>query len=235
MKKTTKIPQPAIIAGVVAFFLLVALAGWFLLISPQRKTAADLTTQIDDTQKNVAQARALIAQVKSASKIRVADVFRLTKAMPDQADMSGVILELNHIAKESGISFDSITPQGSMALSGYQAVPLQVVFNGNFYALSDFLFRLRGLVDVRRGTLDATGRLFLVDNLAFDESPAGFPQIHATLTVDAFVYGNGPVTAPPASTATTGASTTAPASTSATTTTPATPPSTGAAAAGALP
>ncbi len=147
MKKTTKIPQPAIIAGVVAFFLLVALAGWFLLISPQRKTAADLTTQIDDTQKNVAQARALIAQVKSASKIRVADVFRLTKAMPDQADMSGVILELNHIAKESGISFDSITPQGSMALSGYQAVPLQVVFNGNFYALSDFLFRLRGLVE----------------------------------------------------------------------------------------
>ena len=126
-------------------------------------------------------------------------------------------------------------------------MPLQVVFNGNFYGLSDFLFRVRGLVDVRRGALDATGRLYLVDNLAFDEAPQGFPQIHATLTIDAFVYGTGSAAsvAPPAASVTTGATSTTPGSTTSTpaTTTPAptgpppaaTPPSSGASAAGATP
>jgi hypothetical protein len=234
-----KIPQPAIIAGIVAGFLLFAAVGWFVLISPQRSQAAKLSKDIDSTETEITQAHALLAQAKSASKIRVADVFKLTKAMPDSADMAGIILELNHVAKQSGIAFDSITPQGQVPLSGYQAVPLQVVFNGNFYALSDFLFRLRGLVDVRRGALDADGRLFEVDNLAFDEAPEGFPEIHATLTIDAFVYGTGSASAaaPPAGTATTAPATTTAATTTApaTTTPAATPPTSGATAAGATP
>ena len=251
--KKKNIPQPAVIVAIAVGFLLFAVLGWFVLISPQRKTASGLDKQISAKQTEISQARALLAQVKSASKIRVADVFRLTKAMPDQADMSGIILELNHVAKLSGITFESITPQGSLALSGYQAVPLQVIFDGNFYGLSDFLFRLRGLVDVRGGALDATGRLFEVDNLAFDEAPTGFPNIHATLTIDAFVYGTGPLAnvAPPASSATstptgTTPGSTAPASTApapttpapttpATTTPSATPPTSGATAAGATP
>ena len=248
MTKKTKIPQSAMFAAIGVGFLLFAMLGWFLLISPQRKKASSLGKEISAKQSEITQARALLAQARSASKIRVADLFRLTKAMPDQADMSGIILELNHVAKQAGITFDSITPQGSVPLSNYQAVPLQVVFNGNFYGLSDFLFRLRGLVDVRRGTLDATGRLFLVDNLAFDEAAEGFPQIHATLTIDAFVYGTGSAAsaAPPAaSVTTTGSTSTAPGSTTstpaATTPTPtppapsATPPSSGASAAGATP
>ena len=39
------------------------------------------------------------------------------------------------------------------------------------------------------GRLDATGRLFSVDTLTFNESTLKFPQIQATLVIDAFVYG----------------------------------------------
>ena len=64
-----------------------------------------------------------------------------------------------------------------------------MIFDGNFYELSDFLFRLRTLVGVRHGELDATGRLFSVETIDFAESPDGFPELGATLTLEAYVYG----------------------------------------------
>jgi hypothetical protein len=80
-----------------------------------------------------------------------------------------------------------------------------VVFDGNFYDLSDFLYRLRNLVDVRNGTLDATGRLFTVDSLSFGEGLKRFPEIQATMTIDAYTYGTAaPATSPPAAAPPTG-------------------------------
>jgi len=188
-----KLPQSAVI-GIVAFGLLVvALGGWFLVISPQRSKAGDLDKQIADTQQAIDSARALTLQVKQGAKIQVADLFRLSKAMPDQTDMAGIILELNQVAEDSGITFNQIQPATTATpLSGYEAIPITVEFEGNFYDLSDFLFRLRNLVDVRGGALDATGRLFAVDSIEFAEAtPPGFPQIRAHLVIDAFVYGTG--------------------------------------------
>jgi hypothetical protein len=205
-----KIPQRALIPAIVAGFLFVAMLGYFLVISPQRSEVASLQKEIDQTDSQIANARALSAQRRHTPKIRVAEVYKLTKAMPDQADVPGIILELNETAAESGITFDSITPQTATPLSGYQAIPIQVVFDGNYYALSDFLYRLRNLVDVHRGVLDATGRLFAIDTIAFDEGQLRFPQIRATMTIDAFVYGTSSpaTTAAPLPATTTGTSTT---------------------------
>jgi hypothetical protein len=71
---------------------------------------------------------------------------------------------------------------------------------------------------VHAGTLDATGRLFSVDTLTFNESTLKFPQIQATLVIDAFVYGSGvaPVPAPATTTTTTTSTETAPSGASAT-------------------
>jgi len=221
-----KLPQSAQIGIAVVVLLLLALIGYFAVVKPQKGKAADLATQIAAQDKQIEEARALLAKSKDAQKVRVADLFRLTKAMPDQPDEAGIVLELTNVARQSGITFQSIAPQGSTPLSGYQVVPINVVFDGNFFQLTDFLFRLRNLVDVRRGALAANGRLYTVDTIQFDEGARKFPQVQASLTVDAYIYGTGAtVTAPPqTTTGTPGATTpgtTTPATTTATTTTPA--------------
>ena len=221
-----KLPQSAQIGIAAVVLLLLALIGYFVVVKPQKGKAADLATQIAAQDKQIEEARALLAKSKDAQKVRVADLFRLTKAMPDQPDEAGIVLELTNVARQSGITFQSIAPQGSTPLSGYQVVPINVVFDGNFFQLTDFLFRLRNLVDVRRGALAANGRLFTVDTIQFDEGARKFPQVQASLTVDAYIYGTGAtVTAPPqTTTGTPGATTpgtTTPATTTATTTTPA--------------
>ncbi len=114
-------------------------------------------------------------------------------------------------------------------MSGYQVVPITVIFDGNFFQLTDFLFRLRNLVDVRRGALAADGRLFTVDSVQFNQGKLKFPQVQATLTVDAYIYGTGAsVSAPPQTQTqtTTGSSGTATSATTTTTTPSATTTST---------
>jgi hypothetical protein len=199
-----RLPLPAQIVLAVVVPLAVAAAGWFLLVSPQRAKASDLDVQIAAAEKQLEEHRQATLRAGSVQKIEVADLFRLSKAMPDRADMSGVLLELNRIAADTGITFESITPQTAVPISGYQAVPINLTFKGNFYNLSDFLYRLRTLVVVNEGRLAATGRLFAIDTLDFAESQEGFPRIAATLVVDAFVYGTGaPATATPTTTTTT--------------------------------
>jgi uncharacterized membrane protein YvbJ len=78
-----KLPQSAQIAIAVAALLLIALIGYFALVKPQKTKAASLSTQIAEQDKQIIDARALLAKAKDAQKVRVADLFRLTKAMPD--------------------------------------------------------------------------------------------------------------------------------------------------------
>ena len=222
MKK--KRSQRSVIALVVVGLLLFALLGYFILVRPQGATASELEAKIAATEEKLAENRRLALEASQrAPAIRVADLFRLTTAMPDQPDMPGILLELNQIASDAGIRFQSITPQPAVELAGYQAIPVIVVFDGNFYSLSDFLYRLRTLVRVRRGELAATGRTYAVDSVEFSEGQKKFPHITATLTIDAFVYRTA-TAAPPYGTPTPTAPAT-PTSTTETTPSPSTPPS----------
>jgi type IV pilus assembly protein PilO len=191
MKARKPLPPAALIGVIVGAVLVVALAGWFLLVRPQGAKVKDLKRQATDVQQKIQAYHQQVAAARSAPKIEVADVYRLAKAMPTKTDMPDLLLELSQLARDTGIRFDSISPQPSAAVGSYQVLPISVTFNGNFYNLADFLYRLRSLVTVHAGRLDATGRLFAVDTLTFNESPLHFPQVQATLVIDAFVYGTG--------------------------------------------
>jgi type IV pilus assembly protein PilO len=220
VKGRKPIPQNALIAAIVAGALVLGLAVWFLVVHPQGGRLSNLKRQAADVQEKIDVYHQQVVAARSAPKIEVADVYRLAKAMPTKTDMPDLVLELSQLARDTGIRFDSISPQPIAPIGSYSVLPITVTFQGNFYNLADFLYRLRSLVTVHGGRLDATGRLFAVDTLAFNESELKFPQIQATLVIDAFVYASAPVpvpaAAPPAGTTTTSATTT----TAATTTTP---------------
>jgi hypothetical protein len=177
LKLTTR--NLGVVVGIA--ILLYAAAGYFMVVSPKKSEAVRLDEEIVSTQADLRTALATTAA---------------------QADMPGVLLELQRIADETGIRFKSITPQTALPVAGYYVVPIDVAFDGSFYALSDFLFRLRTLVTVRRGELHAAGRLFSVTSVDFSEADSGFPLLAATLKLNAYVYGQStvPPAVPPAAT-----------------------------------
>lgn len=224
MNEKLKNPKFAVGAAVGAGLLLVV-AGWMLLVSPARSKSADLQTKIAATQSDIATRKAAIARKpKIEVDVRTSDLYRLTKAVPGRADMPGLVLELNRLSKRTGVGFQTIAPQTVVTGQGYNVLPLNVVVNGRFGEVNSFLHQLRRLVTVKKARLDASGRLFSVDNVALAESPnAKFPEVQATITLDAFVYAGGVL--PGADPAAPNAN---PSDTS-------TPPSSGAVAAGATP
>jgi hypothetical protein len=155
--------------------------------------------------------------------------------MPDRTDMPGIILTLSDLARSSGIKFDLIEPvNGGATQSGsYETDRIHLLFNGDFYGLSDFLYRLRSLVTVHDGKLEASGRLFNVDTVTFNVLTDSFPKISAELFVNAYVYG-AVAPPPPAAPTTTDGTTTSPTTTTPAASTDTTPPA-GATAAGATP
>jgi hypothetical protein len=187
----------SVIAG--ACILLFAAVGYFIVVSPKKGEAIRLDEQIAATNVQLAAARAASQAKDDMQPIAVADIFRLATAMPSSPDMPGILLELSRIAEETGIRFKSISPQSALVIGAYASVPIDVTFDGSFYALSDFLFRLRTLVSVRRGELHAAGRLFSVETVSFSAAETGFPKLAAALKLQAYVYGAGVsgITVPP--------------------------------------
>lgn len=217
MKKDIS-PTPIIAVALVV----VALVGYFFLVKPKQDSAGQLAAQAADLQSQVDAALASKQQgggqgpAQDETTIRVADLFRLTRAMPKETDMPGIIVELDSVASAAGIDFNSVAPQPPTVRSTYMALPINLTFAGNFYDLTDFLFRLRNLVQVREGQLLSDGRLFTLDSLDLQEGADGFPQISAALTLTAFVYSTSepvtpagatappPTTTPPTTTTPTG-------------------------------
>jgi type IV pilus assembly protein PilO len=222
-----KTPVAIRIAVVLGGLILLAVAGYFFLVAPKKNEAKSLNQEIAQLKQQISEQKAQTTQAAGLSKILVADFNKLQSAMPNDAKMDEIYQQLGTLAKDTGIRFDSYQPGTVVDASAYQVLPVTVTFQGSFAELSDFLYRLQSLVLVDNHKLSAGGRLFTVDQVSFAQGENGFPQIAATLQIDAYAFGHPVVTAANAAastTSTTGTTTTGTTTSSSSegTTTPAT-------------
>lgn len=186
--------SPRALLGLAAGAVLIyGLAAWFLFVSPKRAEVATARADVADAELRLAEAQAA-ANRPGDSGVPVSDVFRLAKAMPDSNDQPGLILELSRLARGSGVTLQSITPQAAVGgAGGTTMIPVAVTIGGSYSEISKFLRRTRTLVSVRDGELRTTGRLLTVQTLGLVESVTeGFPMLDATMTLNAYVY-DGPI------------------------------------------
>ena len=193
--KRKPLPKGVALGLIVVGALVVAFAGYTVLVKPQKAKVVALTKETADKQATLDQYRSEAASSKSnvAPKIRVADVYRLARAMPAAEDMPDILIELDDVARSAGIQLDSISPGEGSSGNGYQIIPITLQFDADYYSVTDFLYRLRTLVSVRHGQLEATGRLFGIDTVS--HAPSG-TKLSASVKVETYIYGGTP---PPAS------------------------------------
>jgi Tfp pilus assembly protein PilO len=195
--------EKLVLYGVPVFGLLIGVAGYFALVAPQKATSHRLDAEIQ-----AAEARPVPGgQVHSPKQplVHAADLFRLTKAMPDSDDIAGVLDGLSRLTQASSTTIQSVQPSPVVPLTGgYGALPLNVVVAGRFADIAGFLEHLRQQVTLgKSGALHVDGRLLVVNNVQLATTDGS--SVTATLSLDAFVYG----VAPPPTTTTTTTTTTA--------------------------
>jgi len=114
---------------VVAVLGLVGLvaAFWFAVLGPKREEATELGTQVEELETAVADAEQLAAAAEAAEKDYGRNYHRLVvlgKAVPEDADTSSFLVELQGIADRSGISFDSVAlAEGDAAAAAAVSAP----------------------------------------------------------------------------------------------------------------
>src|SRR5581483_8954431 len=127
------------VAVIAAALLLVAVLGYFVLISPKRSTAASLKRQTASVQAEIDKNRST-GFTQALPAVRSARVFNVAEAMPTKLDTPDVLLQLDQLALQSGISFDQIQPTGAASTATTTATgtpdpfavePIQVRFSGS--------------------------------------------------------------------------------------------------------
>jgi Tfp pilus assembly protein PilO len=231
VKKNVNLQKHALVIVVAVCGVLVLALGWLVLLGPKQKRVGDLRQQTAAVRQQITDDLARAATARTATgapTIKTADIYKLETAMPSITDMPDLLLELDQTAKAAGVKLVSIQPSApESGLDGYSTVHLTLSAEGNFYTLTDLLYRLRTLVYVRSGSLEANGRIFSIGTVNF--TPAGGSRLSASISLDTYVYGAPASAGAAPSTATS----TTPAATGTTTTTA--PPPSGPTAAGATP
>lgn len=232
-KKKLNVQKNALVVVVAVCGVFVLALGWLVLLGPKQKQIADLRKQTVAVQQQISDDLSRAASARSASsapEIKTADIYKLETAMPSIVDMPDLLLELDQTAKAAGVSLMTINPEPlTDSGNGYAMERISMSVDGNFYALTDLLYRLRNFVYVRGGALEANGRAFDVSRVTLTPNGAG---LQAQIDVNTYVYGSS-ATAAPSSTTVPPTGTNATSTTTTTTTTP--PPASGASATGATP
>jgi len=200
---------PKVVAALgAAAIAVVALIGWFGLVSPQRSKATDLDRQIAEANTQLVVAKA--AQARPGSKSGNVSVRVLTRAMPAREAMPAVLRQLLRAGNHANVRLDSVTPQPVTAGAGFETVPMDIVVTGRYFPIAGFLHRLRTQTRVVGDNVKSSGRLFSVDTVNLGAAEDGLPQLTATIHLNAFTYSGSaaatlaatPATAPDSSTST---------------------------------
>lgn len=94
----------------------IALAFWMLALAPKRKEADELASQASQLQTSLVEAQAKVTEAVAAKREFPADykqVVVLGKATPAGEETASLLVELNHIADQTGVKFESIQLSGS--------------------------------------------------------------------------------------------------------------------------
>jgi Pilus assembly protein, PilO len=149
----------------VAVTLVVVIAGWLVLVSPQRSKAAEVQGKVDAAQAQLQATQAYIND--PANKQRQRELQRLEQILPDTIHMSQVLRQLNSASAATGVQIDSITPATPTPAAAGEAVPVSLSVEGHYFNLLKFFKALRARVQVNRGTIIGKGRLYSVSAVTF--------------------------------------------------------------------
>jgi Tfp pilus assembly protein PilO len=179
-----------IIVGVVA--VVIGVLWYFFLFSPQQKKVAALNTQYVAQQSTLQQTEMQIRQLQLLQKTAPqaeADLIKLHQVMPSEGAIPSFVIGLTQTAQSSGLAVLTITPQSTAPGVPFSVQPIALEFDGAYFDVEDFLYRLENYVDYRNGQFLVSGRMFAVVNMSLAKSNTkDYPDLDVKLTINGYQW-----------------------------------------------
>lgn len=206
--------------------LAVLAVAWMLVVSPEKKKAAEVRAKAQSAQAELSVARTKLSEAQDAQQRYAAaysSIVSLGQAVPAESEVSSLIYELEHATSKDDVNFEAITSGGAggssssstapsattEASGGFRQLPFTFSFNGTYEQLYKLMGRLQGFtVSKPDGSVTVDGRLLSIGGLTLTSgetsSSNGGGKLKATVTATAYIL-------PAGQSLTGGASPTAPA------------------------
>jgi Tfp pilus assembly protein PilO len=172
--------------------VVIAVLAWFFLLDPLRGDIAAVDAQIEQEQARLSEAQIKLAQAEATreeGRRNQARLLELAKMMPTSEEVPSLLLQIQDLADQSGIEFVAITPGDPQESESadYRVLPLDLEFNGTFFDVSDFIYRVEQMAS-------GPGRLLAIKDLQLDLgsgelSPGVSPGLNVSITMYAFLAG----------------------------------------------
>lgn len=148
-------------------------AAWMLVVSPERKQAKQLITQVEAAKAQLSSAEGQLSNARAAQSqyaAAYASVVSLGKAVPTDPEVPALIYEIEQASNRKNVNFASIvagsgaggTPASaaSAVATGFTQMPFTFVFDGSFFDLEHLFQQLnRFTTRTSSGNLQVSGRL----------------------------------------------------------------------------
>lgn len=174
----------------IGIVVLAALAGgWLLVVSPERKQAAQAQAQVQSAHQQLETAESQAASARAAEQRYTAaysSVVSLGKAVPPAQEVPSLIYELDHASNQRDVNFNSITSgtsgggagaaastTGSATAAaaattpaGFTQMPFTFIFKGSFEGLAHLLGQVEGFAQrTSAGGVTVSGRLLTIQGV----------------------------------------------------------------------
>ncbi len=169
--------------------LVVLTAGyWFTLLGPLRGEIKTADTNIAAEQTKLTAAKAELVKL-SALRVQAAAnqarLIELAKMMPSAKEIPSLVIQMQELANEAGIDFMTVSPGQATTSSAYATMPLTLQFEGTFFDINDFLYRVEQMVG-------SPGRLLSIQqvdlSLSEDAPALTSPVLKANILIDAYQF-----------------------------------------------
>jgi hypothetical protein len=199
-----------VLIGIVSLAILAGV--WLLLVSPERKKAATLASEVSTASASLASAEGQVADARGAQarySSAYASIVSLGKAVPPGKEVPSLIYQLAHASKQKNVEFSSIVSGGGASsssssgasaaaataaattASGFTQMPFTFVFNGNYSDLYHLFQSLNtSTVRTSSGGLQVSGRLLTIQGATLSPSSTegrGSHRLTGTITATAYV------------------------------------------------
>jgi Tfp pilus assembly protein PilO len=176
--------------GALGVGTLVLVLGLYMLgIKPSTTKLSEVKADVRTTQDEISALKVKLAELqelkRNEEQLR-ADVARLSKGLPSDAEVSSYIRQVQQIASDAEMQFLSITPgvPADGATPGLKSISLTVASEGSFFSVEDFISKME--------RLERAVRI-----VSFNLSGAS-PRLSLALSMNMFMQGPAPIAATPA-------------------------------------
>src|SRR5438270_10505774 len=151
LNTVNKLPLPQKIAVIAVAAVLITAGNWYFLVDPKLTEITQKQSTLRTLEDELIQKQSIannLAQFKHEKEVLERRLAQALTELPNEANVDDLIRSLSEIGTKSGLTINSIEPQGEQRQSFYAAIPIVMSVTGNYHEIGVFLDSLSKLARI---------------------------------------------------------------------------------------